>query len=172
VVKTPTQMKNLITDWCDEIKEPYNSMTPKEKGNQPIEWGLLIGPANNKIVAYVPIMGLSRVVFNMQLNFADVHKKITSEMKKEIYNDFILKITDKLTTYDVNWNFKIDGQQISNLVMIKYLDESELTRSSFFHMLDRCKVIKMQMLRMISFTLGGTPQSTADSGSNTTPGVV
>jgi len=172
MTKTPEQMKNMVTEWCDEIKEPYNVMTQAEKQKLPIEFGIIIGQQNNKIVSYVPTAIKSRLIFNMQINFAEIHKKITSEMKKENFNEFMLMLSDKMTLYDVNWTFSAQGQQINNIVMTKFIDESELNRGTFHHVLDRCKLLKMQIIRIIGITLGGTTTVTTESGSGSTPGVI
>ena len=108
----------------------------------------------------------------MQINFAEIHKKITREMKKEDFDEFMLMLTDKMTLYDVNWTLAAQGQQINNLVMTKFIDESELNSGTFHHVLDRCKLLKMQIIRTIGITLGGTATATTESGSGSTPGVI
>jgi len=165
---SPVQIKNTIIEWLDESKEPYHVETPEEIGTDPIEFGIIVGSEENKIMIYIPQSKKSRIVFNMHIIFTEKQREIIQSISKEDFSNFILSLTDKMTIYEVYWTFQGEDQNLVDLQMFKSIDESALTKDRFYQTLERCEVVKSQIMRTIIHLLGSdeqiplSSQSTAD----------
>jgi hypothetical protein len=159
------QIKDTLINWLNETKEPYHLETPDEIGTDPIEFGIIVGSEENKIMIYVPRHKKSRIVFNMHIYFTEKQREIIKSMGKEDFSNFILTLTDKMTTYEVYWTIQGESQDLIDLQMFKSIDESALTKDRFYQTIERCEVVKSQIMRTIIHLLRSDEQMSLSSGS-------
>ncbi len=160
-------MKNMINEWCQEINMSIREMTTQEIGKDPFDFAYIIGGESIRVVVYVNRNVPRRLHFNMQINFGQSQRERTSTMNEGEWNDFLLKITDRLTTYGVDWSFQQEEHQMNMLTMFKFIDESSLDRDRFFQTINRCQVIITQLVRFLNITLGTEQSTTTPTGSDT-----
>jgi len=160
-------MRNMINEWCQEINMPIREMTTQEIGQNPFDFAYIIGGEGGRVVVCVNRNFPSRLHFNMQINFAQSQRERTSTMNEGEWDDFLLKITDRLTTYGVDWSFNQEGHQMNVLTMFKFIDESSMDRDRFFQTISRSQVIISQLIRFLNITLGTEQSTTTPTGSDT-----
>lgn len=153
--------ESQIIKWLDEIQSPHTALTESQR---PLQTHFVIQTGQKpRVLIYQHSKVPNRLIFQIEILFADQHRKILSEKPKADFNRVIVGWTDKLTTYDVNWKFDAKGQEISKLSIHKFIDKSELTANSFFQTLARIEIVGNQMMRNIGISLNVEPQGSFSS---------
>lgn len=169
-MKTPDQIKNLVTDWSKDFGYEVTDMTDKNK-DKPVNWVIDIGNKINRVLIYSHKEKPNFVPLNALIKFGDQHRKQTKEMPIEDYNDFILSITDRLAGYGYNWRFNpADPKNPKEILGIEFDDVIEadaLNKNDFIHAIRNMMIRRGQIKRTVEIILNKGQLSTETSSSDT-----
>lgn len=170
MVKAPFQMKNLVEEWAKQWGYTVTDTT-KQQVNAPIEWMLEINNGKLSVAIYAP-KNSDLLRFQTRIEFSPEHRQKTANLPNEEYNNFVLSITDRLTSMNCDWNFTNDPtnqKQMNDLTQMYFLTYDSADKNSVLQLINKAIINENQMIRAISITLnkGGDPQGMSNQSTKT-----
>ncbi len=133
MVKSSTQMKNMIEDWIKIVGAKYEDSTKKVQPTHPqVEWQFLIGEA-------LHITKTSKRNDRIDIHYAlGFSKEVKEKFIKTDKNSVELshQVNSFLLLLGLSTNWVTEANQISGLDVKTYIDEEELTRPRFYRIWD------------------------------------
>ena len=154
MTKTPSQLKNLTEEWIQDLG--YKVTDVSDKNVNDIEWALQVGDKTNPIGIFIAKKSQDFIVIQMEIKFGQQHVIQTGKMEVIEYNNFVLKLTDRMTTYGVDWIVQHgteNEKEILSLTMKKFLTVNAFNKNALLQLVQRCLVVRSQIKRTIEFHL-------------------
>ncbi len=111
----------------------------------------------------------SRLNFQFQININEQHQQIFQDMPQPDFNGRMSELANKMTCYDINWNWQLGPnttQRLQSIRISKFIDSSGLTRDRFYQTLSRVDIVGNQVLRELQLMIGGLQNPTNASQQN------
>lgn len=90
------------------------------------------------------------MIFSGRWSFGPQHKEAGKQLEPKKFNETITNFIDKFITYDVEWNFEANGQEINAISIFKFVYLDALNKDRFFHELTKINNVHFQLLRLIN----------------------
>lgn len=150
MVKTSTQMKNMIEDWIKIVGVKYQNSTDMIKPkNQQVDWQFVIGQG-------LHITKISnrndRIHIHYAYGFSDEIKNKLN-LNGKINSVVISEVNGFLISSELHPEWVMDNNQIVGLNVNTYIDEQELTRPTFFRMWDKVIGASDHVMKIIALRL-------------------
>ena len=84
------------------------------------------------------------------------------------YNTFIINLQDKLTSYDVRYEFVTEGKQVNVIKIHQFIHYDVLDKDRFLQTYVRVQEVSNIIINLVSFGLGvATPSPTSTASADT-----
>lgn len=140
-----------VCELLDKVKIPYNIET-----NPPTQTEYLItAGTNSKTTLFAPKNKTDRLQFQFQINFPEDIQTKMNQMERKDFNKLVFDWTDKLTSYNVNWQFVPgQGNAIKQFRLTQFIEDDGFSTDNFYKTLEHVEVVGNQMIRVFQITLG------------------
>lgn len=146
---THDDLLKQIREWLDSTQMAH-TVRPKDQTQE--QFHFVIDLANPLGVSmFVNKQLPDRLTFVGRWNFHPTHKEAYKQLEAKKFNEVITNLTDKLTIYNVEWNFEMNGQEINSLSIFQFLYFDAIDKDRFFHTLARTNIVHFQVGRLIVF---------------------
>lgn len=150
MVKSVSQMKNMIEDWIKVTGVKYIDSTEQIKSKNPqVEWQFVIGQA-------LHVTKMSKRDDRITIHYAiGCPPEITEKfnIKDNVGQELINEIDGFLVLLEIKPNWQTDKDHVIGLDISTYIDEEELSRPLFFKSWDKLLSASNQSIRIMTIRL-------------------
>lgn len=163
------QTKNKITSWLEDVGVKYEVSKLEEKElSDLLEFIILANIRDRKYSIYTMKKFPDRVIIQGEISLIEEHRKITRDMDNAKYNTFIINLQDKLTSYDVRYEFVTEGKQVNIIKIHQFIHYDVLDKDRFLQTYVRVQEVSNIIINLVSFGLGvATPSPTSTASADT-----
>ena len=141
-------IKQNIIDWCREDK--IQCVDKSSKDSQ-FTWLLTIG----KIILYKQPHLQDRLYFQFQIKLAEIHRKLVNQTWNIHQRNSMMYHLKKLgVQYDINLDFKFNGDEIEGISLHKIHFNSTISKSEFLEKFLRVQAIRNVILDQLNIEFG------------------
>lgn len=160
MVKTPSQMRNMVEDWWKITTNPYQDTTEKvQKKNPNIEWQFLFGQ-------YMHVTKMKkrddRIFIHAGLGFTkkaiDGFAKLEEHEKAETING----INELVVLSGLTCNWILKDKIIIGIEIRSHVDEEELNRPTLFRALDNVSSVGKLVVNKVTIKANPTEVQATD----------
>lgn len=171
MVKTTSQIRNIVEDWCKTVNITLEDNTTKaNEKNDVFDFYLNGGVEGNKYAISKNKNRDDRITLSTSVNISPVHLEAMAGISDKERAELLQSINELaiVSGCTIQWSVK-DGQPVG-FVVTDWVDTEEFDRPKFYHRLDTVMQVKVSSVAKIQIKLNpsvsATDVSNTDSDSN------
>lgn len=163
IQRKPEQMKEQIISYLEEAKVKNTLIDIEEKGLTQLLFSIQAGeqPA---IAIYVMKNFPDRIIIQGDIFLSPEHQKLTQKMNDGQFNQFVVNLQDKLTSYNVRHRFFIKEKTLEQIRLHLFFHEANLDRDTLLQNFVRIQEVVQAIINMVNITLGVSIQTPKEPG--------
>ena len=145
---THDEILKQIREWLDSVSIAH-TIRPKDQTQD--QFNFIIDLANPLgVTIFINKTMPDRLIFSGSWNFGPQHKEAGKQLEPKKFYEMITNFIDKFITYDVEWNFDANGQEINSISVFKFVYLDAISKDRFFQKLTKINNVHFQLLRLIN----------------------